>query len=119
MFNFFNSSLDDLFNYSYAYHIETYDWEDLKTKGTVTEVVEEKNGFRTTTKTFVSFDGATKITSSESSSIVDVLKKQINEIDDKIKKAIEIEDYETAASLKKEKTTLLNQPKSKENLDNA
>jgi protein-arginine kinase activator protein McsA len=111
MFDFFNSSLGDMFNYSYSYDFKQYDWEDLKTKGTVTEALEEKNGFRTITKTFVSFDGTTKITSSESSPIIDVLKKQLNEIDNKIKKAIEIEDYETAASLKKEKTKLLSQSK--------
>ena len=37
-----------------------HDWEALKKQGTVTENIEEKDGFKTITRTFVSFDGSTK-----------------------------------------------------------
>jgi len=84
-----------------------HDWEALKKEGTVTETTEEKNGFKTIIKTFVSFDGETKITSSESISIVDETKSKISEINKQIETAVRDENYELAAQLKKEKETLL------------
>ena len=44
-----------------------YDWEALKKEGTVTETIEEKDGYKTITRTFVSADGKTRLTSSENS----------------------------------------------------
>ena len=43
---------------------------DLIDSGVAT--VEEKDGFKTTTRTFVSFDGQTRITSSESSLVIGI-----------------------------------------------
>lgn len=84
-----------------------HDWEALKKEGTVTETTEEKNGFKTITRTFVSFGGNTKITSSESISIVDETKSKISEINKKIEAAVKDENYELAAELKKQKETIL------------
>lgn len=102
-----------MFNFNWTFdstwgNESNHDWEALKKEGTVTETIEEKNGFKTITRTFVSFDGNTKITSSESISIVDETKSKINEINKKIEEAVKTENYELAAELKKEKETILN-----------
>ena len=112
MFSAFNSSWDDLFNFNYRFNSsgDNHDWEDLKKKGTVEEIVEEKNGFKTVTKKFVSFDGTQTITSSSTSPIVDETKQKLIEIDKQIAVAVKGEDYETAAKLKKEKEQLLKKP---------
>jgi len=88
-----------------------HDWEALKKQGTVTENIEEKDGFKTITRTFVSFDGSTKITSSESSLVIEKTKKRLIEIEKEIKAAVKNENYELAAELKKEKEQLTQKPK--------
>jgi excinuclease UvrABC helicase subunit UvrB len=88
-----------------------HDWEALKKQGTVTENIEEKDGFKTITRTFVSFDGSTKITSSESSLVIEKTKKRLMEIEKEIKAAVKNENYELAAELKKEKEQLTQKPK--------
>lgn len=95
-------------NSTWNYNNENYDWEALKKEGKVTESVEEKDGYKTITRTFISADGKTKITSSESSPIFDETKQKIAEIEQKIKEAVKKEDYETASKLKKEKEKLTN-----------
>ena len=72
--NFFND--DDYYSsWSWTnYNGLQYDWDDLKKHGTVTETVEEKDGFKTITKTFSSLDGNTKITSTETTPIIDLSK---------------------------------------------
>ena len=90
-----------------------HDWESLKKQGTVTENIEEKDGFKTITRTFVSFDGQTKITSSESSLVIEETKKRLMEIEKEIKIAVKNENYERAAELKKEKEQLTKTKKSK------
>ena len=106
MFNFFNSSWDNLFfNYN-SNNLENHNWDELKKKGTVEESVEEKDGFRTVTKRFTSFDGSQTITSISSSPIIDETKKKMVELDIQIQEAVKKEDYETAAKLKKEKEQL-------------
>jgi excinuclease UvrABC helicase subunit UvrB len=88
-----------------------HDWEALKKQGTVTENIEEKDGFKTITRTFISFDGSTKITSSESSLVIEETKKRLIEIEKEIKAAVKNENYELAAELKKEKEQLTQKPK--------
>jgi hypothetical protein len=88
-----------------------HDWEALKKQGTVTENIEEKDGFKTITRTFVSFDGSTKITSSESSLVIEKTKKRLMEIEKEIKAAVKNENYELAAELKKEKEQLTQKSK--------
>jgi hypothetical protein len=111
MFNFFNSSWDNLFfNYN-TNNSENYDWNELKKKGTVEESVEEKDGFRTVTKRFTSFDGSQTVTSVTSTPIIDETKKKVVEIDRQIQEAVKKEDFETAAKLKKEKEQLIKKPK--------
>jgi len=88
-----------------------HDWEALKKQGTVTENIEEKDGFKTITRTFVSFDGSTKITSSESSLVIEETKKRLMEIEKEIKVAVKNENYELAAELKKEKEQLTQKSK--------
>ena len=111
MFNFFNSSWDNLFfNYN-SNNLENHNWDELKKKGTVEESVEEKDGFRTVTKRFTSFDGSQTITSVSSSPIIDETKKKMVELDIQIQEAVKKEDYETAAKLKKEKEQLTKKDK--------
>jgi len=100
IFDFFSNST---FNFN-----TEHDWEALKKQGTVTESTEEKDGFKTITRTFVSSDGTTKITSSESFPIIDETKQKLIELDKQIKIAVKSEDYEKAAQLKKEKEQLMN-----------
>lgn len=104
IWEFFNNSTWD-FNY------EEHDWEKLKKEGTVTETIEEKNGFRTITKTFVSFDGITRITSTESYPIINENSEKLKELNKKIQEAVKKENYEEAAKLKIEKDKLLEKPK--------
>ena len=113
MFNFFNSSFDDMFGGSFNFKFSNlsdsdYDWEDLKSKGKVEESIEEADGIRTITKTFISTDGKQKITSVSSEPIIDDKKQRLIEIDKEIKNAILKENYEKAAELKKERDILLN-----------
>lgn len=110
MFNFYsNSSFGDMFGeFNFLYNEDgSYDWDELKKQGTVTENIEEKNGFKTITRTFVSLDGSKTISSVTSIPIVDDKKQSIIEIDKKIKDAISKEEYELAAKLKKQKDKLL------------
>jgi hypothetical protein len=109
MFNFFNSNWDDFFkfNYELSSSKESYDWEELRKKGTVEEIVEEKDGFKTITKKFTSFDGTKNITSVSSTPIIDETKQKLIEIDKQISLAVQKEDYKTAAKLKLEKDNLL------------
>lgn len=95
-------------NNTWNFNSEKYDWEALKKEGTVTETAEEKDGFKTITRTFMSTDGKTKITSSETSPIIDEKKQRLLEIEKEIKEAVSKEDYEKAANLKKEKEQLIN-----------
>ena len=113
MFNFFNTNWDDMFKFNYEFKKsgETHDWEELKKKGTVEESVEEKDGFKTITRRFVSFDGIQTITSVSSSPIIDEIKQKVIEIDKQISAAVKSEDYEKAAQLKKEKENLIKKPK--------
>ena len=113
MFNFFNSSWDDMFKFNYEFNSssETYNWEELKKKGTVEETIEEKNGFKTVTRKFTSFDGTQTITSSSTSPIIDETKQKLVEINKQIAAAVKNEDFEKAALLKKEKEQLIKKPK--------
>jgi len=115
MDKFFDNNWNDwenLFNFKYNFvpnliKIE-YDWEQLKKIGKIEEIIEEKNGFRTITKTFISNDGSKTITESSTSSITDNTKKQLEELNIKIQAAVKEENYEKAAELKKLKEQLLN-----------
>ena len=113
MFNFFSSGWDDMFKFNYEFNSsgDSHNWEELKKKGVVEETVEEKNGFKTVTRKFTSFDGAQTITSSSTSLIVDETKQKLIEIDKQIAAAVKNEDYEKAATLKKEKEQLTKKPK--------
>jgi len=103
IFDFFSNST---FNFN-----TKHDWEALKKQGTVTEHVEEKDGFKTITRTFISTDDSTKITSSESFPIIDETKQKVIELEKEIKLAVKSEDYEKAAKLKKEKEQLIQNKK--------
>jgi len=103
--NWFNNDTFNFFKNDF-FNEKKHDWEALKKEGTVTEETKEENGFKTTTRTFVSQDGFTKITSSETSLLIDEKQKKLNEFDKQIQDAVEKEDYEKAAKLKKEKETL-------------
>lgn len=111
MFNFedyFNNSWGDLFNYNYKPKSTTYNWDELKKQGKVEETTEEKNGFKTITRTFISNDGSQRITQSETFPIIDETKQKLIDLDKQIYNAVKKEDYETAAKLKKEKELLIN-----------
>lgn len=118
MFNLFsNSSFDDFYKsfnlkFSNSSHNTNYNWEDLKTKGTVEETSEETNGIRTVTRIFTSADGETKITSVTSEPIANIQKQQLIEIEKQLKLAVAREDYEEASRLQKEKKNLLTPTKS-------
>ena len=103
----FNSLYEELNNKKFFkndfFNEKKHDWEALKKEGTVTEETKEENGFKTTTRTFVSQDGFTKITSSETSLLIDEKQKKLNEFDKQIQEAVSKEDYEKAAKLKNEK----------------
>jgi hypothetical protein len=103
---FSSSSFEDFFNFKYNYK-EKYDWEDLKQKGYVEELSSEKDGFKTITRTFISSDGQTKITSVMSEPIIDILAKQLEELRAKKKLAIQEQRYEDAAVLREEEIKLL------------
>jgi hypothetical protein len=103
IFDFFSNST---FNFN-----TKHDWEALKKQGTVTESTEEKDGFKTITRTFVSSDGSSRITNSESFPIIDETKQKINELETEIKLAVISEDYERAAKLKKDKDQLIQNKK--------
>jgi excinuclease UvrABC helicase subunit UvrB len=103
IFDFFSNST---FNFN-----TEHDWEALKKQGTVTESTEEKDGFKTITRTFISTDGSAKITSSESFPIIDETKQKVIELEKEIKLAVKSEDYEKAAKLKKEKEQLIQNKK--------
>ena len=103
IFDWFSTSTGD-FN-------SEYDWEALKKQGIVTESTEEKNGFKTITRTFVSSDGSARITSSESFPIIDETKQKISKLETEIKLAVISEDYEKAAILKKQKEQLIQNKK--------
>jgi hypothetical protein len=98
-------------NTSWNFNREDYDWEALKKEGTVTETIEEKEGFKTIIRTFISFDGKTKITSSESLPIIDEIRQKLLKIEKEIKLAVKNENYEKAAELKKQKDNILNNKK--------
>jgi protein-arginine kinase activator protein McsA len=106
--NFFsNFNFDDFFNINYSFK-EKHDWEELKKQGRVEEYIEEKNGIRTITKIFN--NGEKTITYSSSEFIDFYNKKKLDEIEKEIQNCIQLEDYEKAHILKKQKDILLNKP---------
>lgn len=86
---------------------QEYDWELLKTLGTVEEKTETKEGFITTTRSYVSKDGKTSIMVSSSVPEVDATKAKISLLNNAIEKAVSEENYLKAAELKAEKDKLL------------
>lgn len=87
---------------------KTYDWEELKKQGKVNEIIEEKDGIKTITKTFTSDDGNYSIVSTSSEFVANTNKQSIDELNIKIQKAIADEDYEQAHELNKIKKSILN-----------
>lgn len=93
--------------------IDGHDWEEMKKRGTVTETVQEKNGYKTITKRFVSNDGSESIMSSytefdgASESANTNVEDKIKLLQSKITKAIDAEDFETAAKLRDERQKLM------------
>lgn len=110
MFNFedYFNTWGDLFKFNYEYKSTTYNWDELKKQGKVEETTEEKNGFKTITRTFISKDGSQRITQSETFPVIDEIKQKLISLDKQIYDAVKKEDYETAAKLKKEKEILTN-----------
>lgn len=88
-----------------------YDWDKFSQTGKVTEEIKEANGYKTITKSYTSNDGKTKITSSESFKMIDDTAVMLKEIDAKLKKAVESEDFELAINLRNQKKELLNKKK--------
>lgn len=85
---------------------KSHDWEELKKRGRVEEYSKEENGFITVTRTFTSFDGKEKITESDTTHTFDAQILRLMDIENEIKEALIIEDYEKCAKLKKEKDSL-------------
>lgn len=109
---FSSSSFNNFFNFKYNYSLKgNYDWDELKKIGYVEEQSEEKNGFKTITRTFISKDGETKITTSLSEPLINEKFEKIKLLNEQINEAVSKEDYEKAAKLKKEKESLLNDKK--------
>jgi hypothetical protein len=105
--DFFSSSMSgDFLNFKYNYK-ENHDWDKLKKIGYVEEQTEEKDGFKTITRTFVSIDGETKITAVTSEPIINIIAEQLKEIRAKKSLAIKEERYEDAAKLRNEEKQLL------------
>lgn len=88
-----------------------YDWNKLKTLGTIQETVKEENGFKITTRSYISSDGKTKIEYSESSPLIDETQNKLNEFNAAIKKAVEAENYEEASRIKNQRTEFLKNKK--------
>lgn len=97
-----------------------YDWNKLKTLGTIQETVKEENGFKITTRSYISSDGKTKIEIkvlediilySESSPLIDETQNKLNEFNAAIKKAVEAENYEEASRIKNQRTEFLKNKK--------
>ena len=86
---------------------KSHNWEDLKKRGNVTEHSVEVDGFITLTRKFVSFDGKETITEVDSFNSFSSKTLRLMDIDSEIKQAIEVEDYEKASELKKEKDSIL------------
>lgn len=83
------------------------DIEKLKELGEVEEILDEENGYVTRTINFKSNSGATSFTRIHKYKKTNDISTKINIIDKKIEKAVEEEDYLTAAALKKKKIELL------------
>lgn len=85
------------------------DLDTLKTLGDVTDMVEEDNGVTKRTITFKSFDGSQSFMKTYSYNKADLYAEKIRRINEAIAEAVKDENYELAASLKQEKTFLLEQ----------
>ena len=107
MFAFFTfEEIEDYMKNNRSKYV-VHDWNELKKRGHVEEQIIEKDGFVTITRTFVSRDKSEKITEVDSVLILDAYAQRLMEIDCDIKRAIEIEDYETAVKLRDEKRQIL------------
>ena len=84
-----------------------YDWDLLKTLGTVEVKEETKEGFVTTTRSYTSNDGKTSILVSSSVPEVDSVSLKVKIINEAIRKAVQDENYMKAAELKTEKDKFL------------
>lgn len=102
MLDYFNNifeQFEEFKNYKY----KSYNWDELKKQGRVEETSKEEDGFITVIRTFISHDGKTKITESDSSPTFDSQTLRLMDINNEIKEALKIEDYEKCVLLKKEK----------------
>jgi hypothetical protein len=82
--------------------------EKLKKFGTVGEHTTIIDGIKTTTYTFTAHDGSAYVFS-DSSFTNNIIYQKVKELNEKITKAVNVEDYLLAAKLKKEKDLLLTQ----------
>ena len=83
------------------------DIEKLNELGDVEEILDEQNGYITRTINFTSNTGAASFTRIHKYKKTNDISTKINIIDKKIEKAVEEEDYLTAAALKKKKIEFL------------
>lgn len=105
--HFFRSIFDNVNSFvpnSYKQH----NWDELKKKGRVEEISKEEDGFITITRTFVSHDGKTKITEVDTSPTFSSQALRLMDIETELKEALEKEQYELCAKLKKERDQIKN-----------
>lgn len=81
--------------------------DELSKKGTIKETVLEENGLVQTQYEFTSFDGKVNFIHTSSHYKIDEKSIKLADINDRIKQAVENEDFILAAQLKKEKEHLL------------
>lgn len=105
-----NLNENDIFSegeYSSLQSIINNDVETLRKKGKVSFTKSEKNGVITETLIFTDANGSNTFTRTVSYNKNDALYKVIQEINKKMDLAINVENYEKAAKLKKQKEELL------------
>ena len=80
--------------------------EKLKELGDVEEILDEENGYITRTINFTSKDGDKSFTRIHKYKKIDEIAAKLNILSKQIEKAVNDEDYERAAELKKKKVEL-------------
>lgn len=92
-----------------SFSSKNYDFKELSTTGTVKTVVEKEGGYVITTKTWTSEDGNCSVTEIKTEQETDLdINSKLEEFNRLIAIAVEQENYEEAANLKKQKEELLN-----------
>lgn len=85
-----------------------HNWDELKKRGRIEETSKEEDGFITVTRTFVSHDGKTRITEVDTTPTFSSQALRLMDIETELKEALDKEQYELCAKLKKERDQIKN-----------